>query len=76
MSRNFNTSEYAADANPSPATIEHWRRVRKGIAKPEPHDFGGDTASAIECHRHLVCRLITEAARRQRLVEELTEARK
>ena len=71
MNHNLNTPGYAADANPSPAVIEHWRRVRAGHAKQAPHDFGSDTASAIECHRHNARLHIEAAEHRMQLVEDL-----
>ena len=72
MSHNFGTPGYAAAAKPSSAIVEHWRRVHASRAKPEPHDFGSDTASAIECHRYNA-RFHCEKARwLMRLVEDLS----
>ena len=74
MNHNFTTPGYAAAANPNAATIEHWQRVREGRAKPAQHDFGDDTASAIECHRHNARLHFGAATRLMQLVEDLRGA--
>lgn len=56
------------------ASVEaHWAKVRAGLHKPEPHEFGDDAGSAVAAHRFRAGLLIKEAARHARIAIELAQ---